>query len=74
MILQWKLSFVIGLPVNTLTCVKALESMGETSEHVSISVNEAFIRGIFLLGFLIPGLTSIPQPTQTSLNADQRTL
>ena len=64
----------MGLPVNTLAGVKALESMGDASEHVSISVNEAFIRGFFLLGFLIPGLTSIPQPTQTSLNADQKTL
>lgn len=60
------------LPVNTLTCVKALESMGKTSER--ISVNQAFIRSFFLLGFLIPGLASIPQSTQTSVNADQETL
>lgn len=53
----------MGLAVNTLACAKALESMGETHEHAFISINQAFTRGFFLLEFLIPDLTSIPQPT-----------
>lgn len=74
----------MGLAVNTLACVKALESMGDTSEHSSVSVNQAFIRGFFLLEFLIPAPTSIPSASpqgaqsrknrNTSVNANQETL
>lgn len=52
----------MGLAVNTLAWVKGLESMGETSERSSISVNQAFVRGVFLLEFLILVPSSIPQP------------
>ena len=71
------------LAVNTLACVKALESSGETSEHPSISVNQAFTKGFLPAGIFHTWpefhSTTIPQAAwsgkyrNTSVNANQET-
>lgn len=52
----------MGFAVNTLACVQTLKTMGEASEHSSISANPVIKPGSFLLEFSTQALTCIPQP------------